>query len=259
MNPITFMKRSFLYGLGWLGMKPDDILLVSFPRSGNTWIRFILCNYLNLLEMNEKEVDFHVLDRTMPELGKNNLLKEWPYSSIPRIIKSHQPYRSFMFFRPKQTIYIIRDPRDVVISYYYYVKSRKMNVFSGDLKMFIRHPKFGLEATILHYVSWKNHISYLLRYEELKNNQQHFLKEVFTMIGAEFDENVMVKAIELSSFENIKEAQNKTGISGKKRFEDDFQFARKGVSSQWLDHFNQQDIILYAELCERYKYYFFDM
>ena len=45
----------------------DDIFITSYPKSGNTWLRFLLAN---LLKRHEEEIDFHTVHNYVPEVGK---------------------------------------------------------------------------------------------------------------------------------------------------------------------------------------------
>ena len=121
-NLLAFSRKSVSHLFGIVGIRNNDVLLASFPRSGNTWMRFLLCNLISLCEWDGKRVDFPLLNKTMPEFGVNNLLDEWSHATIPRVIKTH---KSFLpIFRNKRSVGIIRDPRDVMVSYYHYMKDR---------------------------------------------------------------------------------------------------------------------------------------
>ena len=37
-----------MYGAGILGLRAQDVILASFPKSGSTWVRFFLCNLVSL-------------------------------------------------------------------------------------------------------------------------------------------------------------------------------------------------------------------
>jgi len=108
-----------------LAVFPDDTFLVSFPKSGNTWARFLIAN---LVRPNEK-IDFSNVNRVIPgpEVTSNRDLMRVPR---PRIVKSHQ------YFDPryKQVIYIARDPRDVVVSQYYFQRKRKLLAMGSRLQ-----------------------------------------------------------------------------------------------------------------------------
>ena len=63
---------------------PDDTFVVSYPRSGNTWTRFLIAN----LVYPEKNVGFTNIEKLIPDTSSqsNRTLKSTPR---PRIIKSH--------------------------------------------------------------------------------------------------------------------------------------------------------------------------
>jgi Sulfotransferase domain len=88
---------------------PDDTFVVSYPRSGNTWTRFLIAN----LVYPEKNVGFTNIEKLIPDTSSqsNRALKSTPR---PRIIKSHE----YFDHRYRKVIYIVRDPRDVALSYY---------------------------------------------------------------------------------------------------------------------------------------------
>src|SRR5580692_4324354 len=94
-----------------LTVYPDDTFLVSFPKSGNTWTRFLACNIID----PDHPVTFAALESRIPEIYDvtDRALARIPR---PRIIKSHETFDP----RYKKVIYIVRDPRDVLISYYYF-------------------------------------------------------------------------------------------------------------------------------------------
>src|SRR5712675_2194548 len=92
-----------------LAVYPDDTFIVSYPRSGNTWTRFLIANLLH----SEQPVTFANIEQLIPdcEAMSSRYVKG---VARPRIIKSHE------YFDPryKKVIYIVRDPRDVALSYY---------------------------------------------------------------------------------------------------------------------------------------------
>jgi hypothetical protein len=90
---------------------PDDIFIVSHPKSGNTWTRFLVAN----LVYPERNPDFANINDLIPDpedMAKRDLER----ASRPRILKSRQ------YFDPRypKLIYVVRDPRDVVVSEYYF-------------------------------------------------------------------------------------------------------------------------------------------
>ena len=66
---------------------PDDVFIVSYPKSGNTWVRFLIAN---LLKQQNEEIDFYTVNRYVPEVGRHEEIIAG--LKRPRIMKSHAPY-----------------------------------------------------------------------------------------------------------------------------------------------------------------------
>src|SRR5215467_8463342 len=90
---------------------PDDVFLVSYPRSGNTWTRFLLGNLIN----QDEPVTFANIESRIPEIYFNPD-RRLRRLRRPRVLKSHE---SFQPHYPR-IIYIVRDPRDVAVSFYHH-------------------------------------------------------------------------------------------------------------------------------------------
>ena len=107
---------------------PDDIFLVSFPKSGNTWTRFLLGNLMN----PDNPVGFAAIESVVPDIAA------FPRADFrklkrPRLIKSHDCFDP----RYRRVVYIIRDPRDVAVSLFYYAKKVKNIDDSFSLDAFV--------------------------------------------------------------------------------------------------------------------------
>src|SRR5467141_4482966 len=98
------IRRVLKYALGrdiagrTLAVRPDDTFVVSYPRSGNTWTRFLIAN---LLHPNQN-VSFTNIEKLIPDTASqsNRALKATPR---PRIIKTHQ----YFDHRYGKIIYIV--------------------------------------------------------------------------------------------------------------------------------------------------------
>lgn len=88
---------------------PDDTMIVSYPRSGNTWMRFLVAHLLH----PTMSISFANIETLIPDTAaiSSRDLKRTPR---PRVIKSHE----YFDHRYPKVIYIVRDPRDVVLSFY---------------------------------------------------------------------------------------------------------------------------------------------
>lgn len=240
---------NYLWGVA--GLRQEDIWLTSFPRAGNTWVRFILCNVIALSELDQQRVDFHFLDQTMPALGDSNLLEPWEYSSIPRFVKTHQPYRPIVFSRPERVVCIIRDPRDVMVSYYHFRRRHLVEPFAGSFASFIRHPKYGLKACISHYRSWRSRCTVLIRYEALKRDTLSEFGRALDLLDIQMAPGILSRAVDRASFDEMHSSEQESGLSRAERFEKGFRFARKGETKQWLSYFSDEDLRFYQTVCEQ--------
>src|SRR5271169_1782765 len=94
----------------------DDTFLVSYPKSGNTWVRMLIANFLS----PDKPADFRDMNRLVPDPGAQTK-RHFAKMPRPRVIKSHSVFDP----RFPRVIYIVRDPRDVVISEYHYQRKTR--------------------------------------------------------------------------------------------------------------------------------------
>jgi hypothetical protein len=191
-----------------LVVKDSDIFLVSYPRSGNTWLRFLLGTY-----MSGVKVDWLNIENIFPDIYRNTekQLKRVP---TPRLIKSHHPYDS----RYKKVIYIVRDPRDVLISYYNW--HLKFNYFEDNNENFnIFFEKF-LRGDIRDFKSWsKNVESWLIaserdpksisifKYEDLKSDSRQGLIRILNFLEVEIFENEIEASLNWTSLANMRKLE----------------------------------------------------
>lgn len=234
-----------------IGRKKNDIFLVSFPKSGNTWVKFILLNILIESGELKGDVSFKSLDETIPEISRDNIMKKWKYKVLPRFIKSHIVYSKF-FFNDNKALLITRDPRDVMVSYFHYALNTHGFDFDEDFPAFIRHKKFGLEACILHQISWQKKATAIIKYEDLKKNGEIILSGVLKQLNIEVPEDILHTAFEKSSFDKMKKLEQSP-----KKYENihknDYKFMRKGLGNQWREYFTDNDVDYYNSLLRKYK------
>jgi estrone sulfotransferase len=238
---------------GLKNLKTNDSLLVSYPKSGNTWVRFYLCNLLFLIEEIKVDVDFKKLDETMPELGASDLSKEWLYK-FPRIVKTHKS--KWFCFDKYKSILVVRDPRDVMVSYFYYLnKSKQKNAkVPSVFSEFIRSKKYGLIPWFEFYNHWLKHPDLtVIYYEDMLDETLETFSRFNKILDIDVSDEFIYEAILLSSSEKIKELQKKDNYLEKdKNFKADFKFLRSGKKSQWVDKFSKEDLDYYESLCEKY-------
>ena len=239
---LSLVQRAFYHLTGLVGFGSNDFILSSFPRSGSTWVRFVFCHLLDLTGELEQEVNFTSLDEIMVELGGNNLLEPWEYQTLPRIIKTHRSFNP-VFHRARGRIGIIRDPRDVMVSYYHFFRDMK-GCFQGDFSTFIHSRKWGLEPWFKHYYSWKDHWNLVLQYRALRADPVGEISRTLDFMNLEFSSEIVQEAVERSSFKRVQELETERG----KPVGSHSRMARKGEVRQWVDYFRERDMAYYRDL-----------
>ena len=165
MIPYLVAGTKRLFGLHQPGREllilPDDTFVVSYPKSGNTWVRMLISNLLS----PEKPADLWAINRLVPEIEA--VTKRQLVTMLrPRVIKSH-----FVFDpRYPRTIYIVRDPRDVVISDYHYQRKTRTIDDQYPMKEFVS--RFLAGKTSPEVGSWGEHAASWLT---ARNGDSRFL------------------------------------------------------------------------------------
>jgi hypothetical protein len=221
---------------------PDDVFLVSYPRSGNTWTRFLLGN---LLDQNNP-VKFSNIESRIPEIYFNpdRWMRQLPR---PRVLKSHE---SFQPHYP-HVIYIVRDPRDVAVSFYHHnVKARNI---PDNYPMTSFVPRFIRAEFDRKFGSWRDNVLswmtlrgdspdfLMLRYEDLKRDTVSALAPVVSFLERCSFQNInaSVEALErtvaLSSPEKMRALEKQEAGSWvlTKKTRADKPFVRSATAGGW--------------------------
>jgi len=230
---------------------PDDIFLVSYPRSGNTWTRFLLGN---LIDQNNP-VTFSNIESRIPEIyfNRDRVLRQLPR---PRMLKSHE---SFQPHYPR-VIYIVRDPRDVAVSFYHHnVKARNI---PDDYPMVQFVPRFIAGEFDPKFGSWRDNVlswtavrkddsRFLqLRYEDMKRDTAGVLATVVAFLNRgsfrriDSDPEALRRTIELSSPENMRalEKQEASNWVLTKGTRSDKPFIRSATSGGWKTQLDPESV-----------------
>ena len=236
------------------------IWLASYPKSGNTWLRFYIIsllmgkktdlnlNHLRAIMNYPHSTHFNGLVSNLFDL--NEISKNWITSQKKlnsdnklRFFKTHNmlgKYNGYPFTDAQNTlgtIYIVRDPRNVITSVknHYslsnYDEAQKF-VFKDDqiLTLSDRQKALYLKSKIFpltqfvgswktHYLSWKNmKKNYILvRYEDLYENSKNEFTKVADFIGGllkvKFTQAQIENAINLSSFERLENMEKENGFT----------------------------------------------
>ena len=230
---------------------PDDIFLASYPRSGNTWTRFLLGNLI----YQESPVTFSNIESRIPEIYFNHdrFLRQLPR---PRMLKSHECFQPHY----SRVIYIVRDPRDVAVSFYHHnVKARNI---PDDYPMASFVPRFIAGEFDRKFGSWRDNVLswtvlrkddprfLMLRYEDMKSDTASALAKIVAFLDRcsfrKIDSNpeAVQRAIDLSSPERMRllEKQEAGSWVLTKDTRNDKPFVRSATSGGWKSQLSPESV-----------------
>jgi len=212
---------------------PDDIFLVSFPKSGNTWTRFLLAN----LRFPDKPATWATIDWMIPD-PTGTTKRDFDRMPRPRIIKSHECFDP----RYPRVIYIVRDPRDVVVSQYHYHRKIRKIEDDSPLEKFVT--RFLLGDTCPHGSWGQNVATWLytcegslrflrLRYEDLIADTPRELAKVVSFLQLPAKPEQIVQAVERSSADRMRKLEKEQQHGLYKGSRADMSFVRAAGSGGW--------------------------
>jgi hypothetical protein len=240
-----------------LGLKPQDAFLASFPRSGSTWLRFMLYEILS-----GEDAGFLKIEDRLPEIHRHR----GSQPILPgggRLIKTHENYR----IDYKRAVLLVRDVRDVFFSVYAgYVALGLAPILSkGDVDSFL---KTFLEGEAVHTGSWQEHTrSWLesplakngnlmvIRYEDLRRNPEELVGQLLQFVGVTPDVRSIRRAIENNTLQqmrakedNAKKAGEHSILLGNRTGADEVsRFVRKGAVGGWRDKLTDAQVKVFEQ------------
>jgi hypothetical protein len=206
------------------GVRPADVYMASYPRSGSVWLRFVV------METILSDSNFDDLRFAVPELGRQHLAPALA-SGGGRVIKSHELYRS----EYKRAIHLVRDPRDVAISYFRFMQRiGKIVIRPGD-DIDASFDRF-IDAMLVPYRvdahgTWQSHLfSWVtaekdgrvdlirVRYEDLKSDTAGKVRDIARFLGVELTDADARRVAERTTIDRMRAAERETMERGETPF-----------------------------------------
>jgi hypothetical protein len=225
---------------------PGDTFVVSYPRSGNTWTRFLIANLVH----PEENVTFANIERLIPDTSSqsNRALKRTPR---PRIIKTHE----YFDHRYRKIIYLVRDPRDVALSYYDFQRKYRQIEDGYPLERYVDDFVCG-RLISAGWGTWGENVGswlftrgestgfLLLRYEEMLKHPRRELARIAAFLGIAATPELLAQAIERSSADHMRTLetlQSDEWVATRKRRKD-IPFVRGAKAGEWKSHLPEESI-----------------
>lgn len=243
---------------GAIGQEPQGIqefrrakvCIVSFPKSGRTWLRVMIGKALcDRYAMDEKlildELTVTEAAGVLPTLYTHDGSSNTEGHHWNSLVANKSPYRE------KKVIFLLRDPRDVAVSCFFQATKRK-GLYEGTISDFIRDDRYGIRKIVTFYNHWHAardtpKAMLVLTYEGMKEDPSGDLRKALEFIGAEgISDEVVGRAVEFAGFDNMRKMESEGKFESKKLrpgdAEDPESFkVRRGKVGGYVDYLNEED------------------
>ncbi|KAM6280648.1 amine sulfotransferase-like [Porphyrio hochstetteri] len=224
-------------------IKDSDIFLTTYPKSGTVWTQNILSLILHEGHRNGTE-DMETMDR-IPWLEYNIKNRDYADLPLPRVFATHLPYYLVprdLRNRRGRIIYVTRNPKDVMVSYYHFSKFMSTLEEIPDFNLFMERFLAGkvLGSSWLDHVSgWYNHAEdfniLFLTYEEMKKDLRSAVLKICNFLGKKLSEEEVDSIVRQATFENMRKdpRANYENLPDDVVAKDKGSFLRKGTVGDW--------------------------
>ena len=223
---------------------PVIAVLVSFPKSGRTWL-CVMLNELGLPFDYRHDGSTHGAAHRISEI---------------RVCKKP-------IFHNYPVVFLTRDPRDTVVSGYFEVTRREKIPYSGTISDFIRDPRHGIVKIILFNKAWLKAGAKLqhflpITYEQLSADPASALRAIVEFVGGRADDDAISKVVGENTFDKMRHReanreykQYGTKLAPTHQGDPESYKVRRGKIGGYLDYLSPDDVAYCNAMLERYGYW----
>jgi hypothetical protein len=185
-----------------------DTYLVSYPRSGSTWMRCMLTTLVRGTEVTPA-----LVSATVPDVHRSTRAR--PRHLEPLIVKSHTPFVDL----PAKVVYLVRDGRDATLSFHYLqVQQQRVPADADPRQAFFREDAWPCP--------WHEHVSgwldglaarepdraLVVRYEDLVADPAGHLEAVAALAGLTAAPPAVARAVRLNARHELRAVERAGGM-----------------------------------------------
>lgn len=169
---IKAIHNQIIKKINYACLNNKDLIIASYPRSGSTWLRFIIAHTIKHYHDLDQEINFSTIHNFVPDQHITSILGK-RYAPFPRMIKTHDKCQS----KFDKVIYLLRDPIDVLHSYFgFLVKTNRTRIKS--IEQFVKDSNLGLRSWLTHVKSYLHQADQVLIYQNVVTDAEIELKKL---------------------------------------------------------------------------------
>eukprot|EP00057_Strongylocentrotus_purpuratus_P034101 XP_793921.2 PREDICTED: estrogen sulfotransferase-like [Strongylocentrotus purpuratus] len=258
---VTFYKTAMpeIYeSLDTWETRPDDVYVITYPKSGSHWIMEIahlIMNDLQADKINRESMSLALelvlsdkVDNVTNVTPGHEIMAKW---RSPRIMLSHllEEFAPDQIKKRSKVIYFSRNPKDVSVSYFKFVGQTllgDMEGWNGFMRLFLseKMPGGGWFRNVKGWFALKDQPNVLCcKYEDFHKDLRGSIKRVADFLGRPLSAEKLDKMVELTEMKGMKktyqEIEEKMGDTGRlvTRLFGQLPYLRKGKVGGWKDEF----------------------
>uniref|UniRef100_A0A8D0F8U7 Sulfotransferase n=1 Tax=Strix occidentalis caurina TaxID=311401 RepID=A0A8D0F8U7_STROC len=224
-------------------IKDSDIFIATYPKSGTVWTQNILSLIIHEGHRNGTE-NVETMER-IPWLEYRTKNRDYTVLPSPRVFATHLPY----YLLPRdlrnkrgRIIYVTRNPKDVMVSYYHFSKYMSTLEEIPDFNLFMERFLAGkvlASSWLDHVAGWYSHAEdfniLFVTYEEMKKDLRSAVLKICNFLGKKLSEEEVDSVVRQATFENMRKdpRANYENLPDDIALKNKGSFLRKGTVGDW--------------------------
>ncbi|HEX6399948.1 MAG TPA: sulfotransferase domain-containing protein [Actinomycetota bacterium] len=231
--------RPAIRTIRYVGLRPSDVLLASYPKSGSTWLRFMLVELLT-----GRDPEWAFVTDTVPYVGEHRRMAP----TLPaggRLLYTHDRATG----RAGRAVYLVRDVRDVVLSEHRWIERGGTHL---DLSGFVTDFVGGKSHL---FGSWADHVRYWLdsriakegnllvvTFEDLRAEPAARLAEIARFVGLDPSDAEIERAVDDNSLQRMQAKEGRAPSAVLRQHDTTERFVGAGTVGGWRSKLTEDEV-----------------